>query len=296
MKFFLVVAGLLLGGIAVSAFYFMPISNHFARYLWWRLTTDVAATSGDVFSRDTKIHYTVYGDGTPILLLHGGLSNKLSWFSQLPVLSDCGYRLILLDSRGHGLSGLGNAELSYRLLADDALAVLDRLNVQQADVLGWSDGANTALLLAGRWPKRVGKIVAISGNSSPQGLTVAARQQNLEQPTGITYWLYRFWTGAEDKFLELVNRLKHLWRHGPVIPDTTLKDIKSRVLLIVGDHDVVTVEHAQDMNKLLPDSRLHIVRDGGHSTLITHATEVNKQILDFLGPCKEKPLDTNSRL
>ena len=67
------------------------------------------------------------------------------------------------------------------------------------------------------------------------------------------------------------------------------------VLHIVGGHDVVTVEHAQDMNKLLPDSRLHIVREGGHSILITHATKANKQILDVLGPCKEEPL-ANSRL
>ena len=200
MKTYLIIASFFLSLSVVLFLYFMPISNHFVRYLWWRLTADVHVVSGDVVSKETKIHYTVYGRGAPVLLLHGGLSNKLSWFSQLPELSASGYQLILLDSRGHGRSGLGSSELSYRLLADDALAVLDHLKIEKVDVLGWSDGANTALTLASQWPKRIGKIVAISGNYSPQGLTVEARQDNLEHFTGIKYFLYKFWTGAESKF------------------------------------------------------------------------------------------------
>lgn len=282
MKTFWATTAILLIFITVPALYFFSITSNIVRFLQWRLTSDIAVASGDVVSRQTKIHYTVYGEGTPILLLHGGLSNKLSWFSQLPELSNCGYQLILLDSRGHGRSGLGNHELSYRLLAEDAIAVLDRLKIQQVDLLGWSDGANTALLMASDWPERINKIVAISGNYHPQGLTKQARQENLEKTTGIKYWLYRVWTGAEENFHELEKRLKTLWKTGPVVSDAALAKIKSPTLLIVGERDVVMVEHAQDMAKKLPNSTLYIVRHGGHSSLITDAAEVNSQIEKFL--------------
>lgn len=287
MKTALVVSGIFLCFSVFMFLYFMPLSNYLARYLWWRLSADVSVLSGDVFSEGTRIHYTVYGQGSPVLLLHGGLSNKLSWFSQLPELADCGYRLILLDSRGHGLSGLGDSDLSYRLLADDALAVLDRLKIARVDVLGWSDGANTALQLASQSPQRIGKIVAISGNYSPQGLTDKARQDNLEQSTGMKYWLYTLWTGAEGAFQELEKRLKKLWGSGPLLSDNALAEIKSPVLIIVGDKDVVTVEHARDMAELLPKSTLHIVHNGGHSTLMVNASEVNQLIRGFFNQARD---------
>jgi len=269
--------------IALSLFiYFLPISTNFVRYLWWRLTTATSIVSGKVISNGTDIHYSVYGQGSPILMLHGGLSNKLSWFSQIPVLTASGYQLILLDARGHGLSALGNHTFSYRLLADDAMAVLDQLRVAQVDVIGWSDGANTALILAGISPGRIRKIVAISGNYSPQGLTDEAQQDNFRKTSGVSYWLYRWWTGAGEKFEKLEDRLKKMWSSGPEISDRDLKDIRIPVLIIVGDHDLVTVDHASEMAQLLPESTLHVVPGGGHATLITQGDEINELILGFL--------------
>ena len=268
--------------LVATFFYLIPLSSHFFRYLWWQLTTDIPVRSGVVISDNTAIHYQAYGQGQPVLLLHGGLSNKLSWFSQLPALADCGYQLILVDSRGHGLSALGQGELSYRLLASDALAVLDQLQIDRTDIVGWSDGANTALLMAELWPQRVARIVSISGNYDPSGLTPLAQRENLELSTGLKYWLYRLWTGAGAKLSELEKRLKKLWRNGPRFSASDLQRITAPVLIIVGDHDIITLEHTELMAKLLPDSTLKIIHNGGHATLMTHPEQVNSLLREFL--------------
>ncbi|WP_054700235.1 alpha/beta fold hydrolase [Desulfosarcina cetonica] len=84
--------------------------------------------------------------------------------------------------------------MSYRRLAADAVAILDRLGIAQTDVVGWSDGGNTALLLALGWPRRVRRMVVISANFNPAGLTPEAHRDTFEASRGLTYWLRRWWT------------------------------------------------------------------------------------------------------
>ncbi len=282
MKLFIVIVASLTLTVLALAIYFMPITTHLVRYLYWQWTSPVSHSEGEVYSGGTKIHYQVYGNGKPVLLLHGGLSNKLSWYSQLPLLAEQNLQLILLDSRGHGRSGLGSNNLSYQLLADDATAVLDTLQIQKVAVLGWSDGANTAFVLASQQPDRISRIISISGNYNPEGLTPAARQENKQPLTGISYWTYRLWTGAEARFNQLEQQLKRLWNKGIVVSEQTLATIKTPVMIISGSDDVVTIEHSQKMANLLPHSQLHIIQNGGHATLITHAAEVNDLIVSFL--------------
>lgn len=260
----------------------MPISTNFMNYCRWRLFSGIQPINGTVLSHQSTIHYRVYGHGKPILLLHGGLSNKLCWFSQLPMLTAEGFMPVLVDSRGHGDSELGEQELTYKLLADDSMTVLDSLKIEKADILGWSDGANTALLMARSWPQRVGKIVAISGNYTTEGLTDEARKENFRQSSKVANLLNRLITGAGNKLELLEKRLKLLWEKGPDLTDDDLKTISSSILIIVGEKDLITVEHAQLMNELLPDSSLKIIKNGGHTTLITNAEEVNKVIAEFL--------------
>ncbi len=282
MKLLIVIVASLTLSVLALAIYFMPITSHLVRYLYWQWTTPVSHNEGEVYSDGTKIHYQVYGSGKPVLLLHGGLSNKLSWYSQLPLLAEQNLQLILLDSRGHGRSDLGSNNLSYQLLADDATAVLDTLQIQKVAVLGWSDGANTAFVLASEQPDRITCIISISGNYSPEGLTPEARQENQCPLSGIGYWAYRPWTGAETSFSQLEQQLKRLWNKGIVVSEQTLASIETPVMIISGSDDVVTIEHSQKMASLLPHSQLHIIENGGHATLITHAAEVNALIVSFL--------------
>ncbi len=260
----------------------MPIPKNFVYYLWWRTTASGIAQKGSIRVEGTDIHYRYYGNGSPVLLLHGGLSHRLSWFSQVSWLVESGRKVILIDSRGHGDSGLGDNALSYRLLAADAVHILDQLDIQQTDVIGWSDGANTALFLARYWPQRVGKVVAISGNFDPSGIKPEAQEDNNIRSSGLSYWLKRWWTGAGEQFLELEDKIKHLWQNGPKLEADDLRGITTPIMVIIGEHDLIKLTHAHDMAALLPQGQLEIIQDGGHTTLMTHAPQINQLISKFL--------------
>ncbi|MCB2148403.1 MAG: alpha/beta hydrolase [Deltaproteobacteria bacterium] len=260
----------------------MPMSGAFVRYLAWTLTPAATASTGSVRTADASIHYISLGNGPAVLLLHGGLSNRLAWFSQIPWLVTAGRQVVLPDIRGHGDSGLGTNELNYRLLASDAIQVLDKLDIRRADVIGWSDGGNTALLLGRYSPERVKRIVAISANFSPTGLTSEALEETHTRSSGLEYWLKRWWTGAGKHLVELENRIKHMWRTFPVLQPVDLQEITTPTLVIIGDHDVISIAHARQMAKLLANGFLEII-PGGHSTPVTHSNQVNEAIAKFLG-------------
>jgi pimeloyl-ACP methyl ester carboxylesterase len=284
MKLLVIISCLVLAAtLMVAVLLLSPMPKNFAHYLWWRTMSAATALTGAIRSGDAIIHFRSSGQGQPVLLLHGGLSHRLSWFSQEPWLVDSGRQVILPDTRGHGESGLGDAELSYRLLATDAIHVLDQLGIQCADVIGWSDGANTALLMAQFWPERVGRIVAISGNSDPSGLTPQAYVDNHVQDSGLIYWVKRWWTGAGGRFTELENRIKKLWRTEPNLQAVDLRAIEAPTLVIIGENDQVTLGHARQMVSLLPHGSLSVIQGGGHATLMTHADQVNALIGHFLG-------------
>src|SRR4051794_13448656 len=95
-----------------------------------------------------QIWYAAYGSGPPVILLHGGLGHSGNWGYQVPALVKSDYRVVVIDSRGHGRSTRDARPFTYELMASDVAAVMDRLNLQKAGLVGWSDGACTALVLA----------------------------------------------------------------------------------------------------------------------------------------------------
>lgn len=282
MKLYLVLSVIMLFAILSGYVLLMPVSGYFVRYLLWSITPDATALRGSVKTGDVSIHYVSYGSGPAILLLHGGLSNRLAWFSQIPWLVAAGRQIVLTDTRGHGNSDLGSNELNYRLLASDAIHVIDKLNIRLTDVIGWSDGGNTALLLGKYWPQRVKRIVSISANFSPSGLTSEALEDAHKQSSGLEYWFKRWWTGTGNRLIELESRVKRMWRTFPALQPVDLQEITTPTMLIIGEHDVISSEHARQMANLLPHSFLEVV-PGGHSTPVTHANQVNEAIAKFLG-------------
>ncbi|MEZ4712724.1 MAG: alpha/beta hydrolase [Caldilineaceae bacterium] len=113
------------------------------------------AAQGYVEHDGARIWYATFGSGQPVILLHGGLGHSGNWGYQVPALVDNGYRAIVIDSRGHGRSTRDGRPYSYELMASDVLAVIDALQLAQADFVGWSDGAVIALILARQTPARV---------------------------------------------------------------------------------------------------------------------------------------------
>ena len=116
-----------------------------------------------------RIWYATYGPGPPVILLHGGLGHSGNWGYQVPALVASGYRVVLIDSRGHGRSTRDARPFLYELMASDVLAVMDAVDLDKAAVVGWSDGACIALILGATAPARVAGVFFFGCNMDPSG-------------------------------------------------------------------------------------------------------------------------------
>ena len=253
-----------------------PITRDFLKFIVWRVSFRGHRTAGRVSRHGAMIHYREFGVGETLVLLHGGLSSSLDWFRQIPFLAGLGRRLILIDTRGHGVSSLGTAEFTYSNLAADVVAVLDQLGIARTAIIGWSDGGNTALRLAGLHPERVASMILISANYSPDGLRDPTLSNFSHQ--GLTR-LKRWLVGSDDR--RLVAEIKHLWQNYPRISPGELNAIATPTLVIIGEHDEITLAHAEEMVSLLPGASLHVLEGAGHHALLTHAKAVNELARGF---------------
>lgn len=124
----------------------------------------------DAFEHDgARLWFTSYGSGQPVLLLHGGMGHSGNFALQVPTLVAAGYRPIMLDTRGHGRSTRDEKPFSYSLLAADVAALLDHLGLERVPIVGWSDGADTGLVLAHERPERVSGLFFFACKIDPTG-------------------------------------------------------------------------------------------------------------------------------
>src|SRR3954464_211403 len=133
------------------------------------LPLPASGLEGHVTHDGAAIWYAAYGAGPPVILLHGGLGHGGNFAKQVPALVTAGYRAIVVDSRGHGRSTRDVRPFSYALMAGDLQAVMDHLEMPKAALVGWSDGACTALVLAGQAPERVAGVFFFACNVDPSG-------------------------------------------------------------------------------------------------------------------------------
>ncbi|MFZ0729058.1 MAG: alpha/beta fold hydrolase, partial [Methylovirgula sp.] len=137
-------------------------------------TLPKALQSGLAPVNGIKIWYAVFGHGRPVLLLHGGLANSDYWGNQVRALEKR-YRVVVMDSRGHGRSTRDEQPYSYDLMASDVLGLMDHLKIKEAAIVGWSDGAIIGLDIAMHHPARVSKLFAFAANSDPSGVADIAK-------------------------------------------------------------------------------------------------------------------------
>ena len=151
-----------------------------------------------------RIWYITYGSGAPVFLLHGGLGHSGNWGYQVPALIGSGYRVVLIDSRGHGRSTRDTQPFSYELMASDVLAVMDALHLERAALVGWSDGACTALVLAAKAPSRVAGVFFFACNMDPSGVKPFAATPTLDRCFARHVKDYAELSATPDRFKDFV--------------------------------------------------------------------------------------------
>jgi len=226
--------------------------------------------------RGIKMYAEIYGQGQPLLLIHGNGGSINNFTKQIPYFSQK-YKVIVADSRAHGKSADRGDSLSYEMMADDYAALLDILKIDSAFVIGWSDGGINGLLLAIRHPKKVKKLAVTGANLRPDTTAVPGEIWDLVMPA------YAELKNKSEKNDSEKNsfKLTRLLVENPHISYEELQQIKCPTLVIGGDHDVIKEEHTMEIYKHIPRAYLWILPNSGHSTPIVYAQEFNKKTEEF---------------
>lgn len=243
-----------------------------------------------------KMYYEIYGEGKPLVLIHGGGSTIETSFGRvIPILAKK-HQLICVELQAHGRTGDRSADLSFTQDADDVAALLRNLNIDSADIFGFSNGANTALQLAIRHPHLCRSIIAGSPLLKKNGtfpqfwefMKGGTFDQMPQQYKDAFLKVNPDSAKLRNMFQKCANRMIHFTEFS----DEEIKAIKAPVLLINGDPDVATSEHMVAMQKFIPNCRLAVI-PGGHGAYIGEITTITPDYkeTDFSIPLIEKFLN-----
>ena len=219
-----------------------------------------------------------------VLLLHGGLANADYLGHQMRALMTR-YRVIAVDSRGHGRSTTEARALSYDLMTEDVVALMDHLRVAQAHVVGWSDGAIIGLDLARHHPARIGRLFAFAGNTRMDGVRPGVAQN----PVFARYIArcrteYRLNSPTPGGFDALLKHLDAMWAREPNWSDRQLRAIRTPVLVAHAQHDeAIKLTHSQSMAATIPGAELLVLPAVSHFAFLQDPALFNRAVLDFLG-------------
>jgi pimeloyl-ACP methyl ester carboxylesterase len=228
------------------------------------------SNNGDFLTiRGTKVYYEEYGKGVPLLMLHGGFGDISDFQKVIPRLSEK-YRVIIPDAPGLGRSEFADSILSYQLLADYSSKFIDLLKLDSVYVIGWSDGGNTALLLAKDRPEKVKKIIVSGANYKLDGFTKEAFEEckNLNDTTWVKKeldgWVKHYQELSTKNWTRYVTEGCTMWFKEQYFPKDDLEKIKASTLVIYGDKDMFTLEHGIEIRNAIKNSQFCVIPDCSH--------------------------------
>jgi pimeloyl-ACP methyl ester carboxylesterase len=266
----------------------MPLQATMAAERWQELPPTPAPVpglkSGHAELNGIRLYYAEIGHGPPVVVLHGGLANSDYLGSQAQALA-ARHRVIVVDSRGHGRSTRDAQPFGYDLMTDDVVALLDRLKIQKANIVGWSDGAIIGLDMAMRHPARVGRIFAFGANTQTSGL----KEGFDKNPVFAAYMVrarqeYARLSPTPDQYDAFQEQIGKMWENQPNWTDAQLRTIRSPVLVVDGDHDEgIKREHTEYIARTIPGARLLILPNLSHFAFLQDPVLFNTEMLDFLG-------------
>lgn len=231
---------------------------------------------------DVQLYYATYGDpdNDPLLLIHGALGSANEFVHQIPAFAE-NYYVVVFDSRGRGRSTSGSEPLSYALMAADTLALMDELQIDSANVVGWSDGGIIGLEIAIHHPERLRKLVAFGANYSPEGINGNCTAQCVAY-VGIltsTYEQLSSNPAGINALFELTASLSD----EPNFTREQLGSITVPVLILDGlREELIVPEHTLRLARMIPTADLHLIGGSGHFAPWYKPEEFNHIVLDYL--------------
>ncbi|GGG56618.1 hydrolase [Epilithonimonas arachidiradicis] len=222
--------------------------------------------------KDADIYYEVYGNGQPLFLLHGNDGSIDAFSKEIPELSKY-FTVVAMDTRAQGKSTDTSTEpLTYRKFADDVKALADKLKMKKINILGWSDGGNTAIEFAIKYPKNVNKIITSGANVFPNGVG-ENEVENMKKDAAKMR--------AENK-AERDIRLLQLMIDEPKITKEQLNKIRAKALIVAGENDLILRSHTEYIAKEIPNSKLKIYKGASHGVPVERAEELSKDVIEFI--------------
>lgn len=224
--------------------------------------------------RDINLYYQEQGEGEALLLLHGNGEDGTYFANQFSFFSDR-YRVIAVDTRGHGKSPRGTAPFTMEQFAADLHKLMDKLEIQKAIILGFSDGANIAMKFALKYPDRVKALILNGGNLDTKGV-----KRSIQIPIEIGYRFAKLFAGKSEEAKSHMEILG-LMVNEPNIQPEELRAIQAPTLVIVGTKDMIKQEHTEIIAQSIPNAKLSVI-PGDHFIANKNPEAFNKVVEDFL--------------
>lgn len=223
---------------------------------------------------DIKLNFIEKGSGKPLILLHGNGEDHTYFVHQINEFSQF-FRVIALDTRGHGQSPRGEALFTIVQFVEDLYSFMAENNIQKAHLLGFSDGGNIALTFALKHPEMVDNLILNGANLNSKGVKYA-----VQLPIEFGYRMAKYFAKKDEKARRKAEMLG-LMVNEPNISIAELETIQNRTLVIAGTNDMIKKSHTQLIYNHLPNAELSFIK-GNHFIANQNPKDFNQRVLTFL--------------
>ncbi|MFS8144105.1 alpha/beta fold hydrolase [Rhizobium sp. BR 249] len=239
--------------------------------------------SGVADVNDIKMYYAEYGEGEPILFIHGGLGNADVWGHQIADFAR-DHLVIVADSRGHGRSTRSQQPFGYDLMTSDYAALLDHLKIGKVTLVGWSDGGIIGIDMAMKHPEKLTRVIAQAANVTTDGVKADVMEnKTFKAYIDVAGDQYRKLSPTPNEYDAFVTQISHMWETQPAWTAADLGRITVPVTLAIGDHDeAVKLDHTEMMAKQIPGAKLVILRNTSHFAMLQDPEGYDGMIRDAM--------------
>lgn len=221
-----------------------------------------------------KLNYVERGTGFPLILLHGNGEDHTYFKHQMDPFS-ARYRVIAVETRGHGATPRGEAPFTLEQFTEDLKRFLDQQSIDRCSLLGFSDGGNIALMFALKYPERVEKLILNGANLDPSGV-----KRSVQVPIELKWAKARLARQMDQKAAREFELLD-LMVSQPHIDPLSLRGLRMPVLVVAGEKDMIKESHTRAIAAPIPDSKL-VFLPGDHFVARRNPEAFNALVLDFL--------------